>query len=155
MDQNIQVRENSASVLERDNTRRSLKKYEYERMYPWSKGDKQHYLPICWFWPGVWDIFEKEGKWKKGCVNIEDWCFSVHFAMWFQENFIYILHLCLAKILQNGAKFIQKLTPGFKHHMRQLDIGQLQTSSGKSKKLKFDGLLLFKKYIHMAKSLYA
>ena len=27
----------------------------------------------------------------------------------------------LAKILQNGAKFIQKLTPGFKNHMRNLD----------------------------------
>ena len=24
----------------------------------------------------------------------------------------------LAKILQNGAKFIKKLTPGFKNHMR-------------------------------------
>ena len=27
----------------------------------------------------------------------------------------------LAKILQNDAKFIQKLTPGFKNHMRDLD----------------------------------
>ena len=27
----------------------------------------------------------------------------------------------LAKILQNGAKFIQKLTPGFKNHTRNLD----------------------------------
>ena len=26
----------------------------------------------------------------------------------------------LAKVLQNGAKFIQKLTPGFKNHMRNL-----------------------------------
>ena len=31
---------------------------------------------------------------------------------------------------------------------------QLQTSSGKSKKLKFDGLLLSKKYIPSAKTLY-
>ena len=27
----------------------------------------------------------------------------------------------LAKILQNGARFIQKLTPGFKNHMSNLD----------------------------------
>ena len=27
----------------------------------------------------------------------------------------------LTKVLQNGAKFIQKLTPGFKNHMRNLD----------------------------------
>ena len=33
-------------------------------------------------------------------------------------------------------------------------FGQLQTSSGKSKKLKFDGLLLSKKYIPSAKTLY-
>ena len=34
------------------------------------------------------------------------------------------------------------------------EFGQLQTISGKSKKLKFDGLLLSKKYISSAKSLY-
>ena len=27
----------------------------------------------------------------------------------------------LAKLLQNGAKFIKKLTPGFKNHLRNLD----------------------------------
>ena len=58
----------------------------------------------------------------------------------------------LAQILQNGAKFIQKLTPGFKNHMR--NFGQLQTCTGKSKKLKFDRLLLFKKYIPSVKTLY-
>ena len=34
------------------------------------------------------------------------------------------------------------------------EFGQLQTSTGKSKKLKFDGLLLSKKYISSAKTLY-
>ena len=34
------------------------------------------------------------------------------------------------------------------------EFGQLQTSSGKSKKLKSDGLLLSKKYISSAKTLY-
>ena len=41
-----------------------------------------------------WDIFEKEGTSEKGCFEIEDWGFSVHFAHF------------LAKILQNGAKYI-------------------------------------------------
>ena len=38
---------------------------------------------------------------------------------------------------------------------RDEEFGQLQTSSGNSKKLKFDGLLLFKKYIPSAKTLYS
>ena len=49
--------------------------------------------------------------------------------------YIYVL----AKILQNGAKFIQKLTPGFKNHIRNLDN---------------DGLLLPKKYIPLANASY-
>ena len=35
-----------------------------------------------------------------------------------------------------------------------MEFGQLQRSSGKSKKLKFDGLLFYKKYILLAKTLY-
>ena len=58
----------------------------------------------------------------------------------------------LAKILQNGAKFIQKLTSGFKNHKKE--FGQLQTGSGKFKKLKSDGLFLSKKYIPSTKTLY-
>ena len=38
----------------------------------------------------------------------------------------------LAKILQNGAKFIQKLTPGFKNHMRNLDNFRQALESPKS-----------------------
>ena len=34
------------------------------------------------------------------------------------------------------------------------EFGQLQTNSGKSKKLKFDGLLLSKKYIPSPETLY-
>ena len=48
--------------------------------------------------PGGWDIFEKKGKTEKGCIEIEDWDFSMHFVLGFQENSIYILHLCLTKI---------------------------------------------------------
>ena len=55
-------------------------------------------------------------------------------------------------MLQNDANFIQKLTPVLKKSHEE--FGKLQTSSGKSKKLKFDGLLLSKKYIPLAKTLY-
>ena len=54
----------------------------------------------------------------------------------------------LAKILQNGAKFIQKLTPGW-------GIWKNSDKSRKSKKLTLDGLILSKKYILSAKTLYA
>ena len=39
--------------------------------------------------------------------------------------------------------------------MQKLTLGQLQTGSRKTEKLKFDGLLLSKKYILSAKLLYA
>ena len=54
--------------------------------------------------------------------------------------------------MQNGAKFLQKLTPGLKKSHEQ--FGQLQTGSGRSKKLKFDGLLLSKQYIASARILH-
>ena len=38
----------------------------------------------------------------------------------------------LDKILQNGAKFIQKLAPGFKNHMRNLDNFRQAVESPKS-----------------------
>ena len=58
--------------------------------------------------------------------------------------------LILAKILQNDAKFIQKLTPGFKNHEEVENFRQ----AVESKKLKLNGLLS-KKYIPSAKTLYA
>ena len=39
-------------------------------------------------------FFEKEGKSKKGCIEIEDWGFSVRFVLEFQDNSIYTLNLC-------------------------------------------------------------
>ena len=42
------------------------------------------------------DIFENEGTSEKGGVEIEDWGFSVHFGLGFQENSIYTLHLCFS-----------------------------------------------------------
>ena len=56
----------------------------------------------------------------------------------------------LAKILQNGAKFIQKLTPGFKNGMRNLHNFRQAVES--PKKLKFDGLFLSRKYTPSAKT---
>ena len=58
----------------------------------------------------------------------------------------------LAKILRNDAKPVQKLTPGLKNHIRNLE--NFQTSSGKSKKMRFDWLLLSKKYLPSAIKLY-
>ena len=79
------------------------------------KGGKQHCLPFCWF-------------------------FSLCTLHWgFKKIPFALCTYVLAKILKNGAKFIQKLTPGFK-------------ISGKSKKLKFDGLFLSKKYIPSGKT---
>ena len=65
----------------------------------------------------LWVRYIWEGTSAKGCVEIEHWGFFVHFVLGFEENSIYTLTYVLAKILQNGAKFIQKLTPGFKNHM--------------------------------------
>ena len=42
--------------------------------------------------------------------------------------YIYVL----GKILQNGAKFIQKLTPDFKDHMRKLENLKKAVESPKS-----------------------
>ena len=39
------------------------------------------------------DLFENEEISEKRCVEIEDWGFSVHFGLGFQENSIYNLHL--------------------------------------------------------------
>ena len=40
---------------------------------------------------------------------------------WGFKKIPFTLYSCvLAKVLQNGVKFIQKLTPGFKNHMKNL-----------------------------------
>ena len=55
-------------------------------------GGKKHCLPICWFQTVGLDIFERASE--NACVEIEDWGFSVHFLLGFEENSIYTLHLC-------------------------------------------------------------
>ena len=42
------------------------------------------------------DCFENEGTSEKGCVEIENWGFTVHFVLAFQENPSYTLHLCFS-----------------------------------------------------------
>ena len=54
--------------------------------------------------------------------------------------------------IKNGAKGIQELTPGFKNHMMNLENFREAVESAKSWKL--DGLVLSKKYIPSAKTLY-
>ena len=64
----------------------------------------------------------------------------------------------LTKILQNGAKVIQKLTFGFKNHMRNSDNFRQAVESPKSWNLMNYFCLkinLSKKYIPSAKTLYA
>ena len=50
----------------------------------------------------------------------------------FFDSFYLIYTYVLAKILQNDAKFIQKLTRGFKNHMRNLGNFRPQVESPKS-----------------------
>ena len=80
----------------------------------------------------LWVRYIWEGTSAKGCVEIEHWGFFVHFVLGFEENSIYTLTYVLAKILQNGAKFIQKLTPGFKNHMGNLNKFRKSVESPKS-----------------------
>ena len=54
----------------------------------------------------------------------------MHFVLGFQENSIYTF--VLAKIVLNDAKFIGKLTPGFKDHMRNFDNFRQGVESPKS-----------------------
>ena len=56
----------------------------------------------------------------------------------------------LAKLLRNGAKFIQKLIPDFKNHSNLATSDM--TSSEKTKKLKFNELHFSKNYTPLAKT---
>ena len=70
---------------------------------------------------GVEIFFKKEGTSKKDWglkLKIEA---SLYTLYWGFKKIPFTLYTyVLAKILQNGAKFIQKLTPGFKNHMKNL-----------------------------------
>ena len=89
---------------------------------------------------------------NKGCVEIEDWGFSVHFVLGFQENPIYTSHICFSKDITNRCKVYTKTDSWFQKSYGE--FGQLPTSSGKSIKMKFNVLLLSKNYILSTKTLY-
>ena len=58
---------------------------------------------------------------------------SLYTLYWSFKKIPYKLYTyVVAKILQNGAKFIQKLTPGFKSPMRNLDNFRQAVESLKS-----------------------
>ena len=86
---------------------------------------------------------------KKGALKVWGWSFKkIPFAL-----YTYVL----TKILQNGAKFIQKLTPGFKSRMRNLDNFRQVMETPKSWNLVgcfCPKINLSKKYIPLAKILY-
>ena len=79
------------------------------------------------------EIFlKKREHQKKGALKqkIEA---SLYILYWgFKEIPFKLYTYVLAKILQNGAKFIQKLTPGLKNHMRNLDNFRQAMESPKS-----------------------
>ena len=66
------------------------------------------------------DIFEREHQ-KMGSLKkkVEDSLFTLY---WCLKKISFTLYTYVfAKVLQNGGKFIQKLTPGFKNHLRNLN----------------------------------
>ena len=127
---NTQVREYSTSILERDKILRSLRKYE--RIEANTGGQGQGWLPICW-----------SHYWERGNI-IKRMCWNRRVRL------LCTLHLRFGYDIKNGRKFIQKTDFWFKKS--QEEFGQLQTSKRKSWKLKFDGLLLSKRYIPSAKT---
>ena len=63
---------------------------------------------------------------------MEDWDFSAQFLVGFKKIPFTLYTYVLPKILLNGAKFMQKLTPGFKNDMRNLDNFRKAVESPKS-----------------------
>ena len=105
------------------------------------------------------DIFlKKDGTTEKGCCfKIEDWGFSVHFVLGFQENSIYtyVLYKVLYKTKVLYTKWYKVFTKTDSCFQKSHEeFGQLQTGSGKSKNLRFDRLLLSKKHISSARTFY-
>ena len=76
----------------------------------------------------------------------------MYFVLGFQENPIYTLDICFSKDITNRCKVYTKTDSWFQKSYEE--FGQLQTSSGKSIKMKLTGLLLSKNYIPSAKTLY-
>ena len=74
------------------------------------------------------DMFENEGISEKGCVEIENWGFSVQFWLGFKKIPFTLYPYVLAKILQNGAKF-RYAKAGFKNYRNLNNFRQAVESS--------------------------
>ena len=83
--------------------------------------------------------FENEGTSEKGCVEIEDWDFSIHFVLGFQENSIYTWHLSFGEDITEWCKSYTKADSWFQKSHEEFE--KLQESLWKSKKLKFKDAL--------------
>ena len=81
---------------------------------------------------GVEIFLKKREHQKKGALKqkIEASQYTLYWG--FKKIPFTLYTYVLAKILQNGAKFIQKLTPGFKNHMRNLENFRQAVESRKS-----------------------
>ena len=67
------------------------------------------------------EIFLKKREHQKKFSLEQEIGSSLHTLCWGFKKIPFTLYTyVLAKILQNGAKFIQKLAPGFKNHTRNL-----------------------------------
>ena len=100
------------------------------------KGGKQHCLPTFCFYPGGWDIFEiflniiERVHWNRKLRLLCTLCIGVSrkFHLHFTLMFLLRCHK-MVKSLYKSWLMVSKITWG------------IQTSSRKSKKLKFDWLL--------------
>ena len=95
--------------------------------------------------------FWKRGNMKKRCVEIKDWRTSVHFVLKLQENSIFALHLCFSQDITEWCKVCTKTDSWFQKSHEEFE--QLHTTSGKSKKFKFE-ILLSKNCILSTKKIY-
>ena len=79
------------------------------------------------------EIFLKKMKHQKKRALKRKIETSLYILYWGFKKISFTLYTnVLAKILLNGAKFIQKLTPGFNNHMRNLDNFRQRVESPKS-----------------------
>ena len=81
---------------------------------------------------GVHIFFKKKEHREDGALKqkIEA---SLYTSYWdFKKIPFTLYNYAFAKLLQNGAKFLQKLTPGFKSHMINLDNFRQAVESLKS-----------------------
>ena len=81
---------------------------------------------------GVEIFWKKREHQKKGALKQKTEASLCTLYWGFKKIPFKLYTYVLAKILQNGVKFIQKLTPGFKNHIRNLDNFRQAVESPKS-----------------------